>query len=279
MTIIHGTEKILRDLDNHIKEGKPFATTRFGDVGYGVVAYYKCPEVIPHCKKWNHGGIQRDILNMLGVPKKKIRPIVDRIVENANISNYIDSPAAYSYELAENNVPNSIGNLAAAWKKIHEAAGVTNTSYCSALVHYFTNVEGEYNLFDVMQGRSVFCIGPNAHMLPRIQEESGAQVIDNYQIPKRGKKGVHYRDHYHNIMDIIKEKSSQYDLFLIGAGLLARVYCGEVKRNGGRVFDSGRLFDFWAGKRDVRGRSQWFLKRHPKKLLFERISGHGNKIW
>lgn len=80
-------------------------------------------------------------------------------------------------------------------------------------------------------------------------------------------------------MDIIKEKSSQYDLFLIGAGLLARVYCGEVKRNGGRVFDSGRLFDFWSGKRDIRGRSKWFLKMNTNKLLCERILGHGNKIW
>lgn len=279
MTVIHSTEEVLRDLDNHIKEGKPFATTRFGDVGYGVVSYYKCPQVITHCKKWNHGGIQKDILTRLGVPKKKIRPIVDRIVENANISNYIDSPAAYSYELSENGVPNSIGGLAASWKAIHEASGVTNDSYCSALIHYFSIVEGEYNLFDIMKGRSIFCISNQLQTLDKLKKKSGAAVIDYYQIPRRGKKGVHYSEHYHNIMDIIKEKSSQYDLFLIGAGLLARVYCGEVKRNGGRVFDSGRLFDFWSGKRIIRGRSKWFLKMNTKKLLCERILGYGNKIW
>jgi hypothetical protein len=80
-------------------------------------------------------------------------------------------------------------------------------------------------------------------------------------------------------MRLIRNNAAKYDLFLIGAGFLGKIYCNEVKRCGGRVFDSGRLFDFWGGMRVIDSRPKRFIKMNTTKMLCERIKKHPSGVW
>ena len=54
----------------------------------------------------------------------------------------------------------------------------------------------------------------------------------------------HYPDVFHKTIADIQVEGPHH-LFLIGAGFLGKVYCGEVKRKGGFALDIGSVFDYW----------------------------------
>lgn len=273
---IYGTEEILRDLNEHIINKEPFSTVRFGDGCYGIVASYFCPDLIVG-GKWSGGQdnkIVQSVLRQLGVPVQNRFDIVKKVVWAANNANYIDSYDAFLTELS----PRQVGPLASKWKEIHKYAGIGNVSYCSPFLHYFSVVENEYNLFDVMKKRTIFCISHNVYITPKLRILSNAKEIHSYQIPRRGKK-LHYTKHFNYIVNLIEEEATNYDLFLIGAGLLGKIYCGLIKEHGGRAFDAGRLFDLWAGKRHIDSRPKRLIKMNTTKLLCERIRNCNGKVW
>ena len=274
---IYTTEEILKDLDNHIKNKLPFSTIRFGDAVYGMLASYLCPDVIDKDKwKMPRGKkIADSIMGQLTIPSDIRMNMIKRVVIAANNANYCDSYVAYSLL----NSAKGVGIIGKNWKAIHEGSGITNDKYCNCFLHYFSIVEGELNLFDIMKNRKIFCISNQVQITDRLKTKSQAHTIDSYKIPRRGRKGEHYRKHYKKIMGIIRKNSKMYDLFLIGAGFLGKIYCDEVKRCGGRSFDSGRLFDFWGGLRTIDSRPKRFVKMNTTKMLAERIKKHPSGVW
>ncbi len=185
-----------------------------------------------------------------------------------NNATFCDTYDAY-YLINKNK--KSVGRVGRNWNKIHEQAGIVNTKYCSPVLHYFSIVNNEFNLFDIMKNRKIFCISNQIEICKDLKEKSGATVIDYYKIPRQGIKGAHYLNHYQNILDLIDSKAKEYDLFLIGAGFLGRIYCNRVKIKGGRSFDSGRLFDVWSETRIIDGRASRFLKFNKEMMLVERL--------
>jgi len=274
---IHSTEEILKDLNNCIRKKKPFSVMRFGDACLGIMCSFLAPNFIKH-GKWKGGqkcGLANSIFRQLGVPVKRRKLICNKLVKYANEANYIDSFDCYFTEMKSKK---GIGNLAFSWKEIHELIGITNESYCSTFLHYFSIVDGEYNLFNVMKNRSVFCISNQVQVTNLLKDKSGAKIIDSYKIPRRGGK-FHYQNHYRNVINMIKKNSTKYDLFLIGAGLLGKIYCGVIKENGGRAYDVGRLFDFWAGIRKIDSRPKRFIQMDHSKFLCNRLKNFGGKVW
>lgn len=275
---IHSTKTILSKLDKCILNKEPFSIMRFGDAVFGILTAFFCPEVIT-VGKWSGSKGQKlanNILGQLTIPVGDRNDICQRIVDSANRADYIDSYDAY---LRLNR--RRLGILARNWKQIHEGSGITNTSYCSCFVHYFSIVENELNLFDIMRGKKIFCITSRLICLDELQKKSNASIIDSYRIPRRGRKAAHYRMYFNSVMRLIRKKATQYDLFLIGGGLLGKIYCDQVKIHGGRAFDAGRLFDFWSNVRTIDSAPKRFLRYNNKKMLCERIKTpkYGKGIW
>jgi len=275
---IYPTRYILKDLDYHIKNKLPFSTVRFGDAVYGILASFLCPEVIDKGKWAGRKGrkLSNSLLSQLTIPTPERMEVVKKVVQSANNASYCDSYEAY-YLL---NTSKKVGIVGRNWKNIHEGCGITNTNYCSCFLHYFSIIENEYNLFNVMKDRKIFCITNRINILPALKNKSGAKVIEGYRIPRRGRKGEHYKKHYKEIMRLIRLNSKNFDLFLVGGGLLGKIYCDEVKRNSGCSFDCGRLFDFWANARKIDSRPKRFLNYIPEKMLCIRIrAGTGDGVW
>lgn len=274
---IHTTEEILKDLNQCIVKKKPFSTIRYGDAVYGMVASFLCPGLIDSGKWKGSKGrkFANTIMGQLTIPTNNRLGFINRVVRAADNANYCDSFEAYHYLDSKKGV----GIVGEKWKDIHECVGITNTSYCSCYLHYFSIVDGEYNLLNIMNGRKIFCVSNQVHIARKLQEVSGAATIDTYQIPRRGRSGKHFREHFRKIMNIIRDNARNYDLFLIGAGFLGKVYCDKIKRCGGRAFDAGRLFDLWSGVRVVDSRPKRFIKMNTNKMLCERIRKHPSGVW
>jgi len=276
VSYIYETNEILKDLNLHITKKLPFSTIRFGDACFGIVSKFLCPEVITKGKWSGKRGLKfsNSILGQLGIPSKKRIDVIKQLIYLANDANYIDSYDAFS----SLNTKKGVGIIGKKWKEIHEKAGITNTNYCNNFLHYFSIVDKEYNLFNIMKRRKVFCICNRKHVIRLLKEKSKAKVMDFYIIPKRGRSAGHYKNHFHLVEKTIKQNAKKYDLFLIGAGLLGCIYCGLVKENGGRAFDSGRLFDIWAGQRVIDSRPKRFITYDSSKMLCNRIK-KGKRGW
>jgi hypothetical protein len=185
-----------------------------------------------------------------------------KAINAANNADYIDS---YDADLI-GKFP--VGQLCFSWKEIHEDIGITNTSYCNTMFHNFINVYGEYNILNLMKDRRIFCVN---NIIGRIQNKirPKCKQLDFYNIPGRGKKGGHYKLHYNRVCTVLKDNAKKYDLFLIGAGLLASHYCDIVKNNGGRALDVGTLFYLWNGMK-VKSRASRYLVNSGDRLLCTR---------
>jgi len=274
--MIYSTNEILTDLKNKIINKEPFSTIRLGDAGHGIITVFKCHSVID-VGKWSGSRgrkLANSILGQLTVPTSEREKIVDRVVTACNRADYIDSYDAFG----ELNCKKGLGVIGRRWKEIHESAGIYNTDFCNPFLHYFSIVKGEMNLFDLMKGRNIFCITSRGGVLERLKVASEAKVINHYRIPRRGRKGQHFKSHYRKVMKAIGNNVKNYDLFLVGAGFLGKIYCDEVKRLGGRAFDCGRLFDFWSGSRNIDSRPKRFIKYDPIKMLCNRIRSK-SEVW
>jgi len=274
---VHGTEEILKDLNQHIVEKKPFSTVRYGDGCLGIVCSYIAPAFVKN-GKWKGGqknGIANSVMRQQGIPLNQRLDICKQVVQSADKSNYIDSYDAFYTGIGR---AKGLGFIASHWKEIHGAVGITNTSYCNPYLHYMSIVYGEYNLHNVIRSRTIFCVSNQVQVCEKLQWFSGAKKIDSYRIGRMGDKS-NYKEHYMRIMRLIKTNADKYDLFLIGAGLLGKIYCDYVKTCGGRAFDSGRLFDLWSGVRVIDSVPKRFIKMDTKIMLARRIMKPNSNVW
>jgi hypothetical protein len=275
---VYPTLQILHHFNESIENKSPFSIIRFGDAVLGILSVFLAPDVLS-VGKW-HGAkgkrMANNILGQLTVPNKMRRKLCLRMVTAANRCDYLDSYDAYKLIRSRR-----LGILARSWKQIHKAVGIDNTSYCSCFVHYFSIVYDEYNLFDIMKDRRIFCITSREMCIDNLKTKSNAAEIDFYRIPRRGRKAMHYRKHFQKVMQICKSHANNYDFFLIGGGFLGKLYCDQVKRFGGRAFDAGRLFDFWSQARIIDSAPKRFLQYDPKLMLCHRLKTpkKGDGVW
>lgn len=274
---VHGTEEILRDLNQHIIDKKPFSTVRYGDGCLGIVCAYIAPQFVKR-GKWSGGqknGIANSVMRQQGIPLGSRLDICQQVVEAANNANYIDCYDSFYTGIGRSK---GLGFIASNWKEIHEAVGITNTSYCNPYLHYMSIVYGEYNLHNIMRNRTVFCISNQVRICEKLKLLSGSKKIDSYQIGRSGDK-ANYQERHQVIMTIIANHATKYYLFLIGAGLLGKIYCDYIKKCGGRAFDAGRLFDLWSGVRIIDSVPKRFLRMDTNLLLARRILTSKSPVW
>jgi hypothetical protein len=130
-----------------------------------------------------------------------------------------------------------------------------------------------------MKGKKIFCISNKVQICEELKENSKISKLDFYKIPRQKISDSHYIKHYNKVLTLIEENARNYDLFLIGGGFLGKLYCGHVKRNGGRSFDCGRLFDIWASVRILKGKPRKFLKQDLDGMLAVRFKKQKFNIW
>ena len=265
MTKIFTLTEIMKELEDSIINEKPFSLIRFGDGGLKLIKRY-------YDKKSLFSISRRE-----GIPLWFFDELISGWRKYANEANFIDSPDVYLHEglfNKRNKVSIDTKELMYDWKKIYKLIGFKNKRFCNPEIGYLLLAENaNKNMLDVIANRSVCCITTFLEIKNILSPF--AKDIDVKLIP--GFFGNFYNVCYESLMREIEQEAQKYDLWLVGAGELGRLFSGKIKECGGRALDIGKVFDILVNRKiNKRMRNiAKFSDNHEIMLVI----GDGNEIW
>ena len=84
------------------------------------------------------------------------------------------------------------------------------------------------------------------HAIPDTRSYSVPGEKGRAQLPAEVRRGEHFPARFHKLLDEL-DVPFPGAVFLVGAGLLGKVYCARIKALGGIAIDIGSVADAWAG--------------------------------
>lgn len=260
---IANTSLILNKLENAINSKTPFGIIRFGDGTIKAI----------HAYLMNDTKQLYDISVQEGIPMCQFDRILDFWKTSADICDFIDSPQVYfdgkfwprTKSLLKKKMSKKTIERLKMWLKLYKKIGITNTKYCNPEINFLSCIaKGSKTLPDIIQDKNICIITSRDDVLENIS--SFFKRIDVIKIP--GKYEDQFTRSFSKVVEKIDSDAKKYDLWLVCAGELGRVYPGLIKFKGGIAFDIGSLVDFWC-TREIPSRLLPYLTttiQHPLKL-------------
>jgi hypothetical protein len=98
-------------------------------------------------------------------------------------------------------------------------------------------IPGKLNLFDVMKNRKICLITAKPEIKQILPQLDIVEIVGQWK--------NQYENSFHEVVDIIKHKATDYDFWMVAAGELGRLYSGLIKECGGRSLDIGFVAEYW----------------------------------
>ena len=268
-TRIYKVDEILEELDDAIKNRKPWSIIRLGDGGIKLIEGV--------LRNQNQKRLL-DISDKEGIPMNKMYSVFYLWGKYARETNFIDSCDVYfNDEFWPRSINAPMIPLVRNWKKLYnDSEFITKkTRYCNPEVNFLMLLKGRYkgkgNLIDIIRGKKICCITnyPKAvEVLKKIAEVEMIKIV--------GFNQDHYKNCYKEVTKKIKRTANKYDLWFVGAGELGRIYSGLIKQCGGRAIDMGSTFDCWAGA-GIPNRLKGYIRKISKYSIGFRLTKEGKK--
>ena len=267
--MIYQVDDILEKLENCINNKIPFSHIRFGDGGI------KFMDAILNANFEQ----MRIIISKEGLPAAKVVEIFELWGYYARHADFIDSPEVYFNDtfwprVKKKGKPINKGTKEKMldWKNLYFNSEFDNESYCNPESNYLmvirrSNVK---NILDLMKNKRIALITAK----PKVKKDLSDYSVDIIEIVAHYQN--QYKNSFHEVMDIIKHQSKNYDFWLVAAGELGRIYTGEIKERGGRAVDIGFVVEFWMGE-SIHPRILPYLKRSDKNKLELLLTKEGRK--
>lgn len=265
---IYTVREILTELEDCIKNKKPYSLIRFGDGGI------KALETIIYGTNMSRF---LEILDKEGILFNKVYSMFHLWGRFASEANFIDSPEVYFAdkfwprftEQKRSRILPVIKN----WKKIYCDAEFDNERYVNPEVNFLMLIQRNDcpNLIDVIKGKKVRCITNHKEvnsLLSNVCDSSICEIV--------GWNENQFINNYKDVTKEIKRDAKKYSLWCVGAGELGRVYTGLIKKHGGRAIDLGSVFDTWTTNK-IPIRLQGYITRLSNNSLKFRLTRLGKK--
>lgn len=256
----YSLDKVISDLQDHYVNKVPYAFIRFGD-GEGTWGHFSAEDEMHfhtmyranRNEFWNIWFGQSKIEN-----RDSFFSQMRRLEARMNEANVIGVPPKswISHEYSTGSLrgipgtANVIRNLSA--KDLHA------TALCTQLMHYELSDSGSFFKFlgdletvtiitchpetvDVMKAK--FNI-PNVVHIAVPGEPSRSKLLGETSI-----RGEHYPTYFESNMALISSMDWAGKVCLVGGGILGKIYCLEIKKNGGIAIDIGSVMDKWNNKK------------------------------
>ena len=162
------------------------------------------------------------------------------------------------------------------WKKMYELIGITNENYCNPEFNYLCCIKRDdetSTLIDVIEKKKVAFITACPKAVKFLN--SRKLKVDLFRIVKQYEG--HYEKSFHKMIEIIKNKAQKYDIWLVSAGELGRIYSGVIKEMGGRSVDMGFMAEVWAGG-TLNQRLRNYVSIDSKNRLYLKIQLEGRQF-
>ncbi|WP_162989540.1 hypothetical protein [Comamonas sp. lk] len=122
-------------------------------------------------------------------------------------------------------------------------------SYTSVNIHYELGRALEFKRL-LCQVNKIYAI--TCRNLAKLESSLGREVEvikipAEYVYSENSSNQKHYPDIFFQVLNRISKSIKPGDLVLVGAGILGKIYCNEVKKAGGVAIDLGSLFDAISG--------------------------------
>jgi len=269
---LHSTVQILNNLQIAIEKKQPFSLIRFGD---GGLKFMKAVQI-------NNIDYLKNAELKESIPVVESKKVVSLWSKYANQANYIDTPAVYFSSNFWPRVKNKkmvpattrVLEVCMQWESIYQKTKIsTARPFCNPDVNFLALVHSssKKTLLSVLRERKICVISiyPKIDCLEEITSASSfLKINDIYQ--------NQFAKDFVRIIKLIENPDfvSQFDLFLVAAGELGRLYSGIIAQNSGRAFDIGSAVSFFQ-ERKIPSRLEPFLKPHasnPMLLEFTKQS-------
>ena len=258
------SHQILRTrLLEDIEQGIPFSLVRLGD-GEGNVLFWGnkgaefpvlarlCMDRIwrvmfgriqPSDELWDdlYGGISSAAMNAryVGVPtprqtEESLRRLCEAKEQDFDLRGTTGVLSVWDWYRAARNVKSNVVHRVVEWH-VH----LPLLEFYGELIREAENV-------------SLITCYPN--LLPQLHARFGVDSGEVLLIPPQAAniKGtpdaVHFPDTYKKIVEAIRKEGRGQQLFFVGAGLVGKLYCDEIRQAGGMAIDVGSLMDVWVGE-------------------------------
>jgi hypothetical protein len=94
-------------------------------------------------------------------------------------------------------------------------------------------------------------------------ERGGAFLVPPQAVNIKGTPdAVHFPDAYQRIVEALRTENRGGQLFFVGAGLVGKLYCEEIRQAGGMAIDVGSLMDVWVGEGVRPYQTKEFVSKH-----------------
>ena len=258
-------DQLEQTIARHITSREPFSFVRCGDgegrllgfPGYfseftmlrEVIGYQFGPSAVDKLRNVYEANRMNAILNDL-------RGILLPSLSSANVIG-IPSPIHFAVEAKHDNVSGLLGLASAAsFFYLHNNFLSNKELLVDTFVARALLVNG--GIARIVRNEVFLGIICNSSIKVEMQARWKIPEIAEYLIPPHyttiGTNDVHYPDAFWRICDNI-DVPFQGAVFLVGAGILGKVYCEVIKQRGGIALDIGAVFDAWSGHghRDMGG--------------------------
>lgn len=262
---IYKVKEILEELEDAIKNRKPFSIIRLGDGGIKFL----------HSILTNNKTRLVSIIKKEGIPPKMIYPFFYLFGKYLSQANFIDTPQMYfNKEFWPRFKRPDIIPIIKDWRNIYYDSEINNGNrYCNPEFNFLSLLKGinKRNLTDIIRNKMVYCITNCRGIKPILQRVCNVKIIEIV-----GWNGNLYENNYKDVTKFIKKNANEPDLWFMGAGEIGRIWSGMIKQRGGRVVDVGSLFDVWCGKKLPKRLENFIFKTFKTGLEF-RLTEKGKK--
>jgi len=253
---IYKINEILKELEDSIQKKRPWNLIRFGDGGCKAI----------HSLIFNDRQQLLAICKREGFPENKIIEIFELWGKYARNANFIDCPGVYympdifwgKYKKGLKSISEKTKERMIMWKDLYSRAEFDNERYCNPEINYLSCLRrpNKKNILDLLENKKICCISTYKEINKKIPFNiTPFQIVGHFE--------NQYKNSFEKVIDFIKKEANNYDIFLISAGELGRIYTGYIKECGGRAFDFGFMIDYWqTGK--FTSRLLNFIKPNPK---------------
>ena len=214
----------------------PFSHIRFGDGGIKYI----------HSLIYNDVSQLSTIIKKEGLPRSGVVDIFELWGYYARQADFIDTPEVYyngkfwpRIKKPGKPINQETDEKMRSWKDLYERAEFDNENYCNPESNclFILRRPEQRNLLDFIKGKKVCCITAKPEIKTLFPQFDIIEIVGQWQ--------NQYKNSFKKVVDIIKETAKNYDVWLVAAGELGRIYSGLIKEYGGRCLDIGFVIEYW----------------------------------